>query len=113
MFLGNVLKGYSDEGYFLNGGPISVIHFLNPYESCSHTFFSVKLGFFFTFLMKRKSNKARLTILTSSAGWNCSLSMKRTAVACYLMLTDLTVSYCLSYLYLSNRHQAKLFFFPI
>jgi len=64
--------------------------------------------------MKRKSNEARLTNLTSSAGWNCSLSMKRTAVACYILLTDLTVSYCLSYLFLSNRqHQAKLvgFFF--
>lgn len=37
-------------------------------------------------------------------------------MVCYLLLTDLTVSYCLSYLYLSNRqHQAKLFFvvFPL
>lgn len=44
--------------------------------------------------MKRKSNKARLTNLTSSAGWNCGLSMKRMAKAfiyCLLILLYLIV----------------------
>lgn len=54
IFLGNVLRGCSDEGYFLNEGPISIIHFLNPYESCSHTFFSAKLCVFFFSLLDEK-----------------------------------------------------------